>query len=97
MYCQCGLGTSGVARIRDAQSETDAKFGSEAEKEGCELLWTAINHLIGQSGAFFRPWMGAVIDLGQMLEVEVGVDLCRGKIGMAEQLLHRTQIAAGFQ
>ena len=29
--------------------------------------------------------MGAIVDLGQMLEVQMGVDLGGGQIGMAEQ------------
>ena len=41
--------------------------------------------------------MRLVIDLTQILEIQVGVDLRGGKIGMAEQFLDGAQIAAGFQ
>ena len=41
--------------------------------------------------------MGSIIDLGEMLEVEVGVDLGRADIGMAKQFLYRTQVATGFE
>ena len=32
-----------------------------------------------------------------MLEIEPGIDLRGGDIGVAQQLLHRAQIAAGLQ
>ena len=41
--------------------------------------------------------MGAVIDLREVLEVEVGVDLGGADVGVAEQFLYRAQITAGFQ
>ena len=41
--------------------------------------------------------MRAVIDLRQMLEVEVSVNLGGADVGVAEQLLYRAQITAGFQ
>ena len=41
--------------------------------------------------------MGAVIDLREVLEVEVGVDLGGADVGVAEQLLYRAQITAGFE
>ena len=30
---------------------------------------------LAQMSLFLRPWVGFVVDLGQVLEVEVGVDL----------------------
>ena len=41
--------------------------------------------------------MGLIIDLGQMAEIQVGVDLGGGQVGVAQQLLHRPQIAGAFQ
>jgi hypothetical protein len=38
-----------------------------------------------------------VVDLGQVLEIEVRVDLGRGDIGVAEQFLHAAQVAGGLQ
>ncbi|KAG1364898.1 hypothetical protein G6F59_018894 [Rhizopus arrhizus] len=36
--------------------------------------------------------MRGVVDLGQVLEIEVGVDLRGGDVGVAEQFLHATQV-----
>src|SRR5574337_1721816 len=44
-----------------------------------------------------RPWMRRVVHLGQVLEIQVGVDLGGGNVGVAEQLLYRAQVAGGFQ
>ena len=41
--------------------------------------------------------MGLVIDLGKMLEIQVGINLCRRDIRVTEQFLHCTQITTGFQ
>ena len=35
------------------------------------------------SSVFSSPWMGGVVDFGEVLEVEVGVDLRGGDIGVA--------------
>jgi hypothetical protein len=35
--------------------------------------------------------------LAQVLEIKVGVDLGRAQAGMAEHLLHRAKILAGFK
>ena len=39
----------------------------------------------------------AIIALRQMLEIQMGIDLRGGKTLMAEQLLDRPQVAAGFK
>ena len=44
-----------------------------------------------------RARMGSVVDLREMAEVELGVDLRRRDVGVAEQLLHRAQVAARLQ
>ncbi|KAG1411144.1 hypothetical protein G6F57_023883 [Rhizopus arrhizus] len=36
--------------------------------------------------------MRGVVDLGQVLEIEVGVDLRCGDVGVSEQFLHATQV-----
>lgn len=41
--------------------------------------------------------MRLVIDLGQVLEIQVGVDLRSAYVGMAEQILHRTQVLRRFE
>ena len=49
---------------------------------------------------FLRPpraRMGGIIDLGQMLKIEVGVNLRSGYIGVPKQLLHCPQITTGFE
>src|SRR5690606_8944467 len=43
------------------------------------------------------PWVGLVVHLRQMLEVEMSVHLRGADIAVAEQLLHRTQVAGGLQ
>lgn len=41
--------------------------------------------------------MRAVVDFGQMLEVEVSVDLGGTDVAVAEQFLYSSDILAGFQ
>ena len=36
--------------------------------------------------------MGLIIDAGEVLKIKVSVDLRRGDIGVAEQLLHNPQV-----
>ncbi len=43
------------------------------------------------------PGMGPVVDLGQVLKVQVSVDLRRADVRVAQQLLDGTQITAGFE
>lgn len=40
-----------------------------------------------------RPWMCLVINLGQVLKIQMGIDLRRRQAGMAEHFLHGPQIA----
>ena len=46
----------------------------------------------GRIPGFFRPWVGKVVDTGQMLKVEMGVDLRRGNVLMPQQFLNRPNI-----
>ena len=41
--------------------------------------------------------VSTIIDLGQVLEIQVGIDLGGGQVRMAQQFLHRTQVAGRFQ
>ena len=40
-----------------------------------------------------RPRMRLVVDTGQVLEIEMRVDLGRAQVRMAQQFLHRAQVA----
>ena len=42
-------------------------------------------------------WMGRVVDLGQMLEIEMRINLRRGNAGMAEHFLYRPQVTRRLQ
>src|SRR5512137_712318 len=44
-----------------------------------------------------RPGVGSVVDAGQVLEIKVGVHLGRADVGVAQQFLHRAQVARRFQ
>src|SRR5690606_36371500 len=44
-----------------------------------------------------RARMRGIVDLGEVLEVEVGIDLRGGDVGMPEQFLHAAQIAGRLQ
>ncbi len=44
-----------------------------------------------------RPWVRLVVDLGQVLEVKVGVDLGGADVGVTQEFLHGAQVAGGFQ
>ena len=46
---------------------------------------------------FACAWVGLVIDLGQVLKIQVSIDLGGGNIGVTEQFLHGPQVAAGFE
>ena len=41
--------------------------------------------------------MSAIIDLGEMLKVDMGVDLRRADIGMAKEFLYRAEVAGRFE
>jgi hypothetical protein len=44
-----------------------------------------------------RAGMRLVVDAGEVLEIEVGVDLRRAQVGMPKQFLYCTQVVAGLQ
>ena len=48
-------------------------------------------------GLAFRPRVGSVVGAGQVGEIKVGVDLRRGDVRVAEQLLHAAQILTRFK
>ena len=41
--------------------------------------------------------MGFVVHLGQMIKIQLGINLGGGKAVVAEQFLHRADVAAGLQ
>ena len=41
--------------------------------------------------------MGGVVDLGQLLKVEVGIDLRGREVFVTEQLLNRAEVSARFE
>ena len=41
--------------------------------------------------------MGGVVDAGEVLEIEVGINLSGADVGVSQQFLHGTQVAGGFQ
>ena len=41
--------------------------------------------------------MCGVVDAGEMLEIEVSIDLGGCNIGVSEQFLHGAQVRAGFE
>src|SRR5512139_525768 len=43
------------------------------------------------------PGVGSVVDAGQVLEIKMGVHLGRADVGVAEQFLHRPQVARRLQ
>jgi len=43
------------------------------------------------------PGVGLVVDLGQVLEIQVGIYLRRADIGVTEELLNGAEIAAGLE
>ena len=49
------------------------------------------------SGFLARARVCLVVDLGQMLPVEMGVDLSGADAGVAEHFLHRAQVAGRLQ
>ena len=54
-------------------------------------------HERGLASGFLRPRVGLVVNLGQVGEVEVGVDLGGRQVGVAEQFLHGPEVAGRFQ
>ena len=63
----------------------------------CTLGPTATQHYKQTLPLLPRPWVGFVIHLGEVLEIEVGVDLSGGDIGVAKQFLYGAQVVAGFE
>ncbi len=48
-----------------------------------------LHGLFGDQGGLLCPRMGLIVDFAQAVGRQVGVDLRRGDIGMAQELLHR--------
>jgi hypothetical protein len=60
-------------------------------------LWAVLTAMTCSLFLAPRARMRGVVDARQVLEIEVGINLCRGDIGVAEQLLHRAQVRARFE
>ena len=54
-------------------------------------------HVPRKLGFLARAWMRLVVNFGQMLPVEMGVNLCGTDAGVAEHLLDCAQIAGRLQ
>ena len=59
----------------------------------CEVDRTAVIFASATALASPCPRMGSVVHLCQMLEIQVGIHLGGGNIGVAEQFLDSTNIA----
>ena len=60
----------------------------------CELDRTAVTFASVAAFASPRPWMGLVVHFCQMLEIQMGIHLGGGNVGVAEQFLDSTNITA---
>ena len=56
-------------------------------------IWSRLTSLRHRGLFLFCPRMGLVVDAGQVLKVQVGVNLGGGDVGVAEQFLHGPQVA----
>ena len=59
----------------------------------CEFNRTAVIFESATALASPRPWMRSVVHFCLMLEIQVGIHLGGGNIGVAEQFLDSTNIA----
>ena len=96
LFCQ------GIKRRRPRDRGTLLAFSSITHSTYYHPIWitiqsTPINHTFKTLPLLPRPWMGFVIHLGEVLEIEVGIDLGGGDIGVAEQFLYGAQVVAGFE
>ena len=60
----------------------------------CEFDRAVIIFVSASALASPRPWMGLVVHFCQMLEIQMGIHLGGGNVGVAEQFLDRTNITA---
>ena len=71
----------------------DAAFGLIRATDQCNVVTRSTRGDGSISRLPLRPRMRGVVDLGQVLEIQVRVDLGGGDIGVAQQLLHAAQVA----
>src|SRR5690606_7449509 len=105
-------GTAGAFRLTNhlihrpegiVQVEGDQFQSSHRESESSGLIGAAgyplspINPPCSIVCLALGAWMDVIVEPWQMLEIQVGIDLGGAEIGVAEQLLHRAQVAGGFE
>src|SRR5512137_1286635 len=89
VFVRCGV--LSCARLRRKSGlPCDGRCAPERE---VFLSWL----MLSDSCFFLGARMRAVIDLGEVLEIEMGVDLRGRDAGMPQHLLHRAQVARGLQ
>ena len=86
----CGAGLSGCCllrctRLRKSLPPCDWRCGVEGD---LGFVWLMF---------FLGTRMRTVVDLGEVLEIEVGIDLCGGNAGVTQHFLHGAQVAGGLQ
>src|SRR5258708_29342785 len=64
---------------------------------GVTTLGATASALLEEGFRAPRAGMRGVVDLGEVLEVEMGIDLRRGDARVAQHLLDRAQVARGLQ
>lgn|GEM_PF-6992336 len=84
-----------VARQRLVPESIDGAQSLRPSEHGDQRM-PGVNALDGIFSALCAR-MGGIVDLGQMLEIQVRVDLSRGDVGVAEQFLHAAQVAGRFE
>lgn len=63
----------------------------------CQPCFGGTCSIVSVYELFFGARVGLVVDLGQMLIVQMGIDLGGGQIRMPQQFLYRPKIARGLQ
>src|SRR3569623_676876 len=93
-----------VTRLVGDQRERQSSLGRTrgappggTDRKGFARPWHHRGRALAALFLFSGARVRLVVDLGEVLEVEVGVYLRRRDIGMPQQLLHRAQLAARLE
>ena len=86
--CARGIGFRRFVRVWHHEAEPNTP-GAATQKQGTELAL--------RFAFVVRPRVCLVVGIGQVLEIQPGIDLGGADIGVAQQLLHGTQVAAALQ
>ena len=92
-----GFHPHGFAAVGAAASHAALEHPGMAAQQGAFLAVAQDDLFHGQGLAFAGAGVRGVVHLRQVLEIQLGIDLRRADIGVAQQLLHRTQVAAALQ